>query len=57
MSNAYHEALERFCVKTDPKEWAKRIMYRFEKGDKTVNLVQIQFASEALGIKKQTTTN
>lgn len=57
MSNAYHEALERFCVKTDPKAWAKRIMYRFEKGDKTVNLVQIQFASEALGIKKDQPAN
>lgn len=57
MSNAYHEALERFCVKTDPKAWAKRIMYRFEKGDTTVNLIQIQFASEALGIRKDKAEN
>lgn len=32
----------------DPKAWAKRFVYRHERGDKTLLPVQIQFAYLAL---------
>lgn len=41
------------CVTTqgrDFKAWAKRIVHRFQRGDKTLMQCQIQFAHEALEI-------
>lgn len=38
---------------TDHKAWAKRIMQRFERGAKDLEMVQITLAHEALGIEKQ----
>lgn len=35
---------------TDYKAWAKRIMHRLERGDKSLLPVQIQFAKMALNI-------
>lgn len=34
----------------DAKAWAKRFVYRYEKGDKTLLPVQVQFAYMALGM-------
>ena len=34
---------------TDFKAWAKRFIYRDERGDKTLLHVQVQFAYEAMG--------
>lgn len=34
----------------DYQAWAKRLVYRFQRGDKTLMHIQIQFAHEALGI-------
>lgn len=34
--------------KTDHKAWAKRILERLARGDKTLSMVQIQFAKEAM---------
>ena len=38
---------------SDHKAWAKRIIYRLERGDNTLIPVQIQFAKEALGIEEK----
>lgn len=32
----------------DYKAWAKRIVYRAERGDKTISVLQLNFAKEAL---------
>jgi hypothetical protein len=34
----------------DHKAWAKRILYREERGDKTLSTLQVQFAKEAMGL-------
>jgi hypothetical protein len=34
----------------DHKAWAKRILYRFDKGDKDLLQLQIQFAQMAMGL-------
>lgn len=39
----------------DPLAWAKRIMERVERGDKSLAMVQIKFAKMALGIKDEVT--
>ena len=36
--------------KTDHRLWAKRIMERHKKGDKTLSNIQINFAKEALEV-------
>lgn len=36
----------------DSKAWAKRILYRLERGDKTLLAVQIKFAQMAMGIEE-----
>lgn len=38
---------------TDHKAWAKRILHRLERGDKSLLAVQIQFAKMALNIKDE----
>lgn len=38
---------------TDYKAWAKRILHRMERGDKSLLAVQIQFAKMALNIKEE----
>lgn len=47
-----NEAEAKYPFKTangfDFKAWAKRFVYRYEKGDKTLLQVQIVFAHEAL---------
>lgn len=53
MSHAIrYEAEAKFPVVTtqgrDPKAWAKRIVHRFQRGDKTLMECQINFAHEAL---------
>lgn len=35
----------------DHKAWAKRFVYRFQRGDKTLLDVQIKFAHQALEIE------
>jgi hypothetical protein len=35
----------------DPRAWAKRIIYRAERNDKSLLHVQIQFAYEAMGLE------
>lgn len=35
----------------DYRAWAKRLLYRAEKGDKTVTVLQVSFAKEALNIE------
>lgn len=35
----------------DSLRWAKRILQRLEDGDKTLQMIQIQYAKEAMGIK------
>lgn len=46
------EAEARYPLRTsagrDEKSWAKRFVYRYEHGDKTLMPVQIQFAYAAL---------
>jgi hypothetical protein len=37
----------------DPKRWAERILERAARGDKELLAIQIQFASEAVGIKSR----
>jgi hypothetical protein len=37
----------------DHKAWAKRIVWREKKGDKTLLSIQIRFAHEALDIKTE----
>lgn len=52
--NLYHEAAARFPVVTatgrDLMAWAKRIVWREENGDKTLTMIQVQFARQALGL-------
>lgn len=36
---------------TDFKAWAKRFIYRYERGDKELTHIQIRFAHEALDMK------
>jgi hypothetical protein len=45
----------RHSTGVDCKAWAKRINYRFERGDKDLLPVQITFAQMALGIKPEVT--
>lgn len=46
------EAAARFPTITtagrDPKAWAKRFLYREERGDKTLLAIQVKFAREAM---------
>jgi hypothetical protein len=46
------EAAARFPAVTtagrDYKAWAKRILYRDEKGDKTLLSIQVKFAKQAM---------
>ena len=35
----------------DHKAWAKRIMWRHDRGDKTLSMIQLQFARTALEIE------
>lgn len=37
----------------DYKAWAKRIIYREERGDKDLLMVQVRFAKEALNINEE----
>lgn len=41
----------RHSAGVDCKAWAKRFIYRFERGDKSLLPVQITFAQMALDIK------
>lgn len=41
----------------DDKAWAKRIIYREERGDKTLTTLQVQFAKMALGLIPNKTDN
>lgn len=57
MSHLSNEAAVKFPVnltadRIDHHAWHKRILYRHEKGDKTLLSVQIQFAMDAAGEKK-----
>lgn len=36
----------------DHKAWAKRILYRAERGDKDITVLQVAFAKEAMSIKE-----
>ena len=36
---------------TDCKAWARRFIYRYEKGDKELTHIQIRFAHDALEMK------
>lgn len=49
-----YEAEAKFPINTtqgrDHKAWAKRIVHRFARGDKTLNSCQITFAHQALEI-------
>lgn len=50
------EALFPYLIAEDKRDhmaWAKRIMYRDEKGDKTLTHVQSQFAKMAMGLIEQ----
>jgi hypothetical protein len=38
-------------VQTDPKGWAKKILQRHAKGDRSIGLIQLDFARKALGVK------
>ncbi len=58
MSAAIHEAAiaaHPFVTTqgTDYKAWAKRILYRIERGDKTLLSVQIKFAQMAMDIQPE----
>lgn len=35
---------------SDHLAWCKRIMWRLERGDKTLSMIQIQFAKTALNV-------
>ena len=52
------EAYERYPTKTthgfDHKAWAKRFIYREERGDKTLLSIQVKFAKMAMDIKEVT---
>lgn len=39
---------------SDPKRWARRIMERAARGDKSLTLVQLHNAEEALGLRERT---
>jgi hypothetical protein len=36
----------------DHKAWRKRIMWRLEQGDKTLSMVQVNFAKMALNVQE-----
>lgn len=40
----------------DHKAWAKRIMYREERGDKELSAIQVQFAKQAMNEQDQPLT-
>jgi hypothetical protein len=42
------DVLKTAASKTDHKLWAKHIMERLKRGDKTLSMIQIQFAKDAL---------
>lgn len=46
------EAASRYPLNTtagrDHKAWAKRILYREERGDKDLLIIQVKFAKEAM---------
>lgn len=52
--NLHREAAERYPVVTtagrDLLAWAKRIVWRDRMGDKSLTMIQVQFAYQALGI-------
>ncbi|UOD28763.1 hypothetical protein INH39_25480 [Massilia violaceinigra] len=55
MSRAYElEAAAKFPMNTtngrDYKAWAKRILHRDERGDKTLLSIQVKFARTAMGL-------
>ena len=39
----------------DDRAWAKRILYREERGDKDLMPVQVQFAKKAMNVSDQPT--
>lgn len=39
----------------DHKAWAKRIMYREERGDKDLMAIQVQFAKQAMNVEDKPT--
>lgn len=51
------EASAKFPYQTsrglDHLAWAKRFVYRLERGDKTLLMVQIKFAKMALGVEDE----
>lgn len=48
------EAAARFPLQlttgTDHKAWAKWFMYRHERGDKTLSMIQVAFSHQAMGV-------
>lgn len=46
----FHDTERNF---TDHKAWARRIMYREERGDKDLSTLQIKFAQIALNINQE----
>lgn len=38
---------------TDHKAWAKRILWREARGDKTLLAIQVRFAREAMEVKQE----
>ena len=54
----FHEAQARYPYNTvngyDYLAWAKRIIYRHERGDKTLTISQIKNAQEAMSVKTPT---
>lgn len=53
------EAAARYPYKStqgvDHKAWAKRFLYREERGDKTLLAIQVKFARMAMDIKDEVT--
>jgi hypothetical protein len=43
------EVIKSAASKTDHKAWAKKILERQKKGDKTLTMIQIRFTKEAMG--------
>lgn len=56
-ANLEMEARERYPLHTtqgtDYKAWAKRFLYRLERGDKSLLSVQIKFAKMAMDVKDE----
>ena len=41
----------------DHKAWAKRILYRESRGDKTLSALQVSFAKTAMGVVEESSTS